>query len=254
MKQDPFLQLIDTSSSFPTAIFLQNIGLVAMASPDPQAVLNRFMVRGLAHCKAIEAATDMISDPHIILIELEDTNQKHSDPIFIVLERATSIVRSQPLLPNSFPSSDRLSKDKFELNPSSPPAISSYQLPLFAPATQSTPNVYYRADDHFIGSKNIGAYKNSALNLREIRPNSLTVFDLAIIADAICSHYPYHSRSILKHQSFWFASTICDVVREYDYAKVNSEAHSVSKDVCDLFPLDMAFKSQKYREEKENEV
>jgi hypothetical protein len=63
-----------------------------MASPDPQAVLNRFMVRGLAHCKGIGAATDMIPDPHIILIELEDTNQKHSDLIFIVLERTTSIV------------------------------------------------------------------------------------------------------------------------------------------------------------------
>jgi hypothetical protein len=90
MKQDRFLQLIDSSLTFTTSSFLHNISLIAMVSPDPQAVLNRF--RGLTLCKAIRAPTGMIPNTYIILIQLEDTNQKHSDPIFIALERAISIV------------------------------------------------------------------------------------------------------------------------------------------------------------------
>lgn len=270
MKRDPLLQLIDSISTFDTQTFLCNMTQLAMRSPNPRAVQNRFMVKCLMHCKDIQAST--ISH-EFILVELADTQRTSSEPLFIALERMLSPSHGRPsqtnfmehpdsatvlksveqtlkevpanLLASKSKSteSDPLSPyqavttDEFELTPSSPSP--SYQLPFFDTvslaatsathtSTQST-SKFYRADDRFIGSKNLGLHKNLALNIRHICPQFLSLFDLAVLADAVHNHDPLYS--IFKHQCFWFARIICDVVaREYTCTTITSKANFVAID------------------------
>ena len=293
MNRDPLLQLIDSSSTFDTGSLLRDIVLFAMVSPDPRAVQNRFMVQGLTHCKDIQAPTDTGMNPQheFVVIELEDTKRTSPKRLFIVLERTASLVRPSPAhssvslamkapllasasissLSESLPSSDSLSPykavatDEFELTPSMPRG-SPYQLPSSSASlattgtlytsTQSTSRVYI-ADDHFVGSKISGAYADLTLNITQIRPQSLSLFELAVLADTIHNHDPLYS--ILKHQCFWFVTTLCNVVtREYDCIMVTGSAPSLSRDEVnraeDSVSSAMASSFRKYLQEKENEV
>jgi hypothetical protein len=89
MNQDPLLRLIDSISTraFDTQTFLRDIVQLAMLSPDPLAVQNRFMVNSMTHYKGVQAATI----PHyFLLVELADTQRIGSEPLFIALERTAS--------------------------------------------------------------------------------------------------------------------------------------------------------------------
>lgn len=269
MNQDPLLQLIDSISIFDTQTFLREIIRIAVLSPDPRAVQNRFVVKGLTHFKDIQATT--ISH-EFILVELADTQRMSSEPLFIVLERSVShglssqihftehpdsakvlksIVQTLKEVPanllasasrstESLASSNPLSPyqvvttDEFELTPSMPSP--SYLLPFFdtaslaaTSATQTPIQSTYRAEDRFIGSKSLGLHANLALNIRHICPQSLSLFDLAVLADTVHEHDPLYS--MLKHQHFWFARIICDVVeRVYVCTTIASKTNFVSMD------------------------
>jgi hypothetical protein len=319
MNQDPLLQLLDSSLTFDTGSLLRDIGLFAMVSPNSaQDVLDRFMVQGLTHCKDVQvqpwAPTGMNPQHEFIVIELEDTKQTSSKPLFVVLERTASssgalqpspaqsslaLVMAAPLLASASMSSlsesllpsDSLSPykavatDEFELTPPSPQASPSTQLSCLDSAslvatrtlhasTQSTSSVRLAADDRFVGSKNLGAYANSTLNIKQVRPQSLSLFELVVLADAVHNHDPHYST--LRHQCFWFATTLCDVVlKKYSCHMVTGSAPSLSRDeVCnsylpdlegrwmgflisrveDTFVTTMASYFQNYLQEKKNEV
>ena len=309
MIQDPLLQLIDSPLTFDTQTFLGHIGNLAFLSPDPQVILNRFMVQGLTHCRDAVVPWSMIPQRELLILDLADTLHPGSDPLIIVLERtaspndqpspmhfiehpdSTTVLKSiaqtlkdmgsasksrsrESSLFESLRSSDPLSPyqavttDEFEHIPSSPSHPSSdlhspYQSvttdgsgptppgPLPSPSsrlslldsaslaatraafisTQSTSKVC-EADDRFIGSKNLGPYLTSALNKRQIRPRSLSLFHLAVLADVVHNHASLYS--ILKQQCFWFLRIICDVVRrEYVCTSVPSQADFISND--DIF-------------------
>jgi len=97
MERDSFLQLIDSISSFDTETFLRGIVHTALLSPDPLAVRNRFMVKGLTHCKDLQDS--FIPQHEFVIIELQDSDtlaraeRSESHPIFIVLERTASSSR-----------------------------------------------------------------------------------------------------------------------------------------------------------------
>jgi hypothetical protein len=312
MNQDQLLQLIDSSLTFDTGSLLRDIGLFAMVSPDPRAVQNRFKVQGLTHCKDIHAATGIKMNPQheFIIAELQDTERTGSTPLFIVLERTASLVQAYPglssiplslkapllpsasigLLSESQPSRAPLcpyqavASDEIELTPPTRHPSPSHELPPIDSAslataralytsTQSTSSVYL-ADDRFVGSKNLGAYADSTLNIKQIRPQSLSLFELAVLADTIHNYDPHYST--FKHQCFWFATAVCDVVvREWNCITVTGNAPSVSRDqVQDHYLPDVqgrwrgikinkaedtvssaiASNFRKYLEEKENEV
>jgi hypothetical protein len=283
LNQDPLLQLLDSSLTFDTGSLLHDIGLFAMVSPNSaQEVLDRFMVQGLTHCKDIQvrpwAPTGTNPQHEFILVELEDTKLTSSKPLFIILERAAlsasvplqpspahssiAVVMSESLLPSdSLSPYKAVATDEFELTP---PSHAS---------TQSTSSVVL-ADDRFVGSKNLGAYANSTVN--QVHPQSLSLFELAVLADAIHNHNPHYST--LPHQRFWFATTLCNiVVREYDCITVTGSAPSISRDEVgnrsipgfkfegrcmgvmtdraeDAVSSAIASNFRKYLQEKENEV
>lgn len=310
MNQDPLLQLIDSPLTFDTGSLLRDIALFAMVSPDPRAVQNQFIVQSLTHCKGIQAPTGM--NPHeFIMVELQDTKQRGSKSLFIALERTASLVQPSPAhsrvaltlrapllasastssLSKSLPSSDSLSpyqaaaSDEFELTAPSPPASPSYPLPPIDSAslataralyalTQSTSSVYL-ADDHFVGTKDLGAYADSTHGIKQIRPRSLSLFELAVLADAIHNYHPLYTT--FKHPCFWFATTLCNVVlREYNCTTATTaNTPSVSRDeVCnsclpdfegrwrgtttnkakDTVSSALASNFRKYLQKKENEV
>ena len=260
MSDEQLLELIDSSLTIDTGSLVRDIALFAMVSPDPQAILNRFMVQGLTHCKDIQAPIDTTLNPQheFVVVELEDTKQTTSKRLFIVLERTASSVRPSPSgslalkapllasasissLSGSLHSSDSLSPykavatDEFEPSPQGSP---SHQLPFLDSASlastrtlhTSTQSIccLYLADDHFLGAKHFENYAVSTLNIKQIRPQSLSLFELAVLADTIHNHDPQYS--ILKHQCFWFATTLCHVVgREYKCTMVTSSAPFVSR-------------------------
>jgi hypothetical protein len=101
-------------------------------------------------------------------------------------------------------------------------------------STQSMSNSYH-AEDRFVGSKNTETYVPSLHNLRQIllEPKSLSLFDLAVLADTVHKHDPLYST--LKSHCFWFATIICDVVeKEYPCTTVHNKQYApVSEDeIC----------------------
>lgn len=70
------------------------------------------------------------------------------------------------------------------------------------------------AEDRFTGGKNLETYYRSAHNIRQLQPEDLTLFDLAVLAHTVHDHDPLYS--LLQHQCYWFASIVCDVV-EMEY-------------------------------------
>ena len=100
-------------------------------------------------------------------------------------------------------------------------------------SAQSTNKFNYCADDRFVEAKNLRFFVPALHNLRQIQPQSLSLFDLAVLADTVHNHDPLYS--ILKSQCFWFANIICDIVeREYHCNTICSESFArVSRDdIC----------------------
>jgi hypothetical protein len=94
----------------------------------------------------------------------------------------------------------------------SPP--STYQTIAATEAVHASTSKVYKSDDRFTGAKNIEVYPHAALNVCEIRPQSLSLFEFAVLADAVHKHDPLYST--LRSQPYWFASMICDIItKEY---------------------------------------
>ncbi len=79
--------------------------------------------------------------------------------------------------------------------------------------TQLT-RTFYGVEDRFVGSQIVKAYVPSLQNLRQIKlkPNSLSLFDLAVLADSVHNHDPLYS--VLKHHDYWFAEIVCAVIEK----------------------------------------
>ena len=73
-------------------------------------------------------------------------------------------------------------------------------------SSMSSSSKAYRADDRFIGAKNIGDYAKCIHNIRQIRPQSLSLFELAVLANAVHNHDPLYST--LKSQCYWYTLTV----------------------------------------------
>jgi hypothetical protein len=90
----------------------------------------------------------------------------------------------------------------------------------------------YKADDRFIGERNIGDYAPWIHNITLILPESLSLFEMAVLADAVHNHDSLYST--MRNQGYWFASTICDVIsKEYTCTEVTRTKHTISRDdIC----------------------
>lgn len=100
-------------------------------------------------------------------------------------------------------------------------------------STKSIPSKGHRqAEDRFIGGQNIAHYFHASHNIRQLRPEAMSLFDLAVLADVVHDHDPLYS--LFQHQCFWFASLVCEVVESvYVCRKVGGATGRKSiSDIC----------------------
>jgi hypothetical protein len=257
MKQDPLLRLVDSSLSLETHTFLRSIVQLALLSPDPKSILNRFMVQRVTHCK--DRSRDTQHD--IILLQLIDTHGSGSQPpLYMRLERTVFLNQPPPppsyftdhpdnaiVLASMLQTLEETPVDRHHTPPStyqtigeSEPLLTSPILPFFDAASPtateaifaslSSTSEVYEADDRFTGAKNADVH--AAPNVRQIGPQSLSLFEFAVLADSVHKHDPLYST--LRNRSYWFASTICDVIaKEYACTVVTGKQDPVTSD--DIF-------------------
>lgn len=242
MIDDSFLQLVDSNHSVDTKLFLRCIMDMATVSPDPMKIKGRFLVTGITHCKN----PDSRPQHELLILELTDTQRRGEKPLFMLLDRTASkarlpstnfsehpdsaticdsIIQTLKEMPAAALSSDDSlppSAHSQAVDESTPPTpnSSTSQLPFLdtvslisaksAHASTHPSSKRYVAVDKFTGLKKIEYFAEGMMNVRQLRPVGLTLFDLAVLADAVHNHDPLYS--ILKSQCYWFASLICDVV------------------------------------------
>jgi hypothetical protein len=234
VKQDSYIQLLDTLSSFDTKDFLKGIKNVAMTYPgDPKVVINRMLVRSLTHCK------DSQSPEHeFIVVDIEDQELRGQDskPLLVYLERNTSDRRKESKRLDSTQALKTLKKLPFSSNPhpyqaipstTDEPTATSSSSPLTSKSIlksfESVSDTNY-ADDRFIGFRNSDLYLKASRNLRQISPEGFSLFDLAVLADVVHEQAPLYT--LLHEQCFWFSMLICDIIEsEYSCKTVSSAEH-----------------------------
>ena len=250
MNHDAFLQIIDSFNTLETSALLRDLeNAILFSEDDPEITLNRFMVPTVTHCKD----TSSSSPQHeCLILRLTDTLGSELRDLFMILERTASnklvpssyfmthsdslsiletIVQALRDLPECFrPNSNDSPPPIDELESTagstvSSPNASSRNLSFLDTASLSAVNVVgasmssvstdYHADDRFVGGKHLETYALYSHNIQQIACNSLSLFDLVVLADTVHNHNPLYS--IFKSQCFWFCSIICRIIsREYD--------------------------------------
>ncbi len=98
------------------------------------------------------------------------------------------------------------------------------------------PRTSHPLEDQFYRSQILETYMLSLHNLRQIKlePGTLSLFDLAILADCVHNHAPLYS--ILEHHCYWFIQIICAIIKKllYPCTTIWSKQYApVSKDtIC----------------------
>src|SRR5271170_7416030 len=223
------IELVNSESTFETDAFLR----IAMITDDPFNFLNRFSVQQVTHCKEFPIGLQH----ELLIVKVVDASAPGS-PLNLLLERTASADRLSPtpsrftnhsdsgtVLKSIVQTLKETPPSTYQMIDESEPLTPSPQLPMFDAATlkaaklfsgsMSSPSMVYKADDRFLGSKNFkDDYAINSRNIRQIHPTSLSIFELAVLADTVHNHDPLYS--IFKSQCYWFARTICDVVaKEY---------------------------------------
>src|ERR1700678_13237 len=255
MNTDNLQNLVDSTISMDTDFFLTQQMLVAVLSPDsPEKILRRFMVKSVTHCK------DLFTTPQheFLIIGLSDTYQSGSKTHLLYLEWTVFIhppTSSFADHPDNTPIHKSIVETLEEIVVSLMPKVSqpyeaiideseatanSYShiyscfdsASLFSTksvftSTQSISKVY-KADDQFSGGGNAGLYAKASHNVRQLdfKSHSLSLFNLAVLANAVHIHAPLYS--ILGNHCFWFSNIICNIL-EQEYRERKDETRKEEK-------------------------
>ena len=90
----------------------------------------------------------------------------------------------------------------------------------------------FKADDRFqvLGSESKKDYLN-CIHITQIIPQSLSLFEMAVLADAVHNHDPLYSP--LKSQCYWFSSMVCNVIAQvYTCDEVTRHNADCIDDIC----------------------
>jgi hypothetical protein len=271
MNQDPLLNLVDSSLSLETHTFLRRIIHLALLSPNPKLILNRFMVQRVTHYTDCPTGTQN----EIILLELIDTHRSGSrPPLYIRVERTASV--NQPSPPPSYftdhPDSATVLKSIVEALKATPANSStsvsrsnttppstcemigeselltpSSKLQFLDPASlrameaidapKCSISQVYKADDRFTGGRNLELHAHAARNVHQIFPHSLSLFEFAVLADTVHNHDPLFST--LKSGCYWFVRVICNVLtKEYSCSVIPGKHDPLVSDDISIPPND----------------
>jgi hypothetical protein len=248
MQKDTLRGIIDSTHSMETASLIRDITLLAIVTwpTDPDEFLQRFMIRSITHCKDPHSTPNH----EFLIIRIVDKhhdNDSGSLDLFMYLERTASDIpppadyftnhdgTGKNVIINSIvetlkdkvaslltsrsvssaPEAYQAIINESEPATSSPSILSPYfdaatLLSAKASLSSSSLSGVFLADDRFTGGNHAGVYAASAHNLRQLVPKSMSLFELAVLADAVHIHNPIYS--ILKHHCYWYASIICDVI------------------------------------------
>lgn len=230
---EQILEIIDSGTTFDTSVFLRDIVNIAVVTDDPQRFLKEIYVDKITHRKE----SPFGYQHELLIIELRYSGP----PVNLLLGRTASPDRlPTPSYFTSHSDSDTVLQSVVQALKTTPSSYERIDEPeshtpklsildtaslkaarLLSGSSMSSPSMIYRADDRFLGSKLYNAdYINKTRNICEIRPASLSIFDFAVLADAVHNHDPLYS--IFKSQCYWYAKTICDIIKkEYTCAVVS---------------------------------
>ena len=255
MNPDTFLSIVDSNHSMSTTDFLRDVMLLAVLFPslDPKEFLNRFMVKSITQCKVTGPRHEFIvvqlidthceSQTHLMYLERTASDNhppadylKNIPDNAVILEELMDTLRK--FTPKSVsPSTSHVidSSDSTTASSRNDPSIGSFfdncsflSTDASHASSQSISKVY-SADDRWTGGKQAPFYAPGALNVRQISPASLSLFDLAVLADTVHIHDSLYS--IFKSHCFWFVNIICDVIeKEYDCSITSTTAARISSD------------------------
>jgi hypothetical protein len=229
--QDSLLQLVNSHLSFPTNVLLRYLVDLAHLDDDPATITDRFVVTGITHCKDPDTRPehefltvnlmDTRSDSKSYTMFLERTAASKTRPLSYFSRHpdsksvVDSITQTMKDMKMSSPSTDSSSLPLLHLQESDSESISFFDaasLGSVKAINASSPSIFkYDADDRFTGGKFLEYYGPAMRNIRQIRPLSMTLFDLVVLADVVHEHDPLYS--LLSSQCFWYASTIVSVIK-----------------------------------------
>ena len=223
--------LLDPKRVMSTDIFLYIFTSWASSASDPFEIFNRFPVTCIMHNK-------LPSNPEheFLIIETEDRLHNNRKQLFI-LERTMTDQTS--LMETSPESSKPFGKFLEMVSPSHDSQLSLIEEGLVSSTSTVTPTSllitdkgslislqsadcisdsldklqHYPAQDQFLGAWFTTTQKFHGQNVRYFKPNNLSLFELALLANTIHIMFPRYS--LLEHQCYFFASLICATVETH---------------------------------------
>jgi hypothetical protein len=144
---------------------------------------------------------------------------------------------SQPPIPLSTFQYHRIDDSGSESHPSESPHLSLIDAATLKASkafqsSASSSSQVFKADDRFqvLGSESKKDYLH-CIHITKIVPKSLSLFEMAVLADAVHNHDPLYSP--LKSQCYWFASMVCNVITQvYSCNEVTHHNEDLIDDIC----------------------
>lgn len=224
---EPEKMLLDPNRILTTDVFLYLLTSWASSVSDPHLVLNRFSVTTISHNKHPESP-----EHEFLIIETEDQHDHHSR-LFILertmSEQASAMQRDpdpenkpfKAFLGIASTSSDDSHLSSVEEGLSSSTGSLSLADKASLRSLQSADQISesldkgkdYPAKDQFLGEYFTSLKRFHGQYVRYFKPNNLSLFELALLANTIHDTFPRYS--ILEHQCYFFAGLICASVEHY---------------------------------------
>ena len=237
-----------------TEIFLRDVKILAVVCTEPakdvfkiflinsitlrkdclRGVEHEYLVVDILHTDSPSASLAMFlertaSDSHPSADELKKNPENAA-----IMEGLIDTLRERTLKPSSstyhiIDSSDSTTTSRDDSTLSFMDKFSLLSIGVAHVSSQSFSKVY-RADDRWTGGQEAASYASSARIVRQISPVSLSLFDLAVLADTV--HIHDSTYSIFKSHCYWFANIICDVIEKEYNCTIGAKDELDMDDIC----------------------
>ena len=176
-------------------------------APSPSAAMNRFSVKSITHRRVAGAPGHRYLE--YLSVKVQDVEERASLALFI--ERSVSLSLPPDRINPSDPYTPLYDTSEFSSHLPPPHLSPSPRHPTGQLARDSARS--QNAVDLIFGS----AYARKARCrseevVREIKPDGLSLFELALLVDLVHKVAPIYS--LFENQCFWFMKIICDVTVE----------------------------------------
>jgi len=234
--------LFNSPSPTVTPLFLYIMASWARESQDPESIANRFRVTCIIHSKHPDPP-----EHEYLLLEIIDQRRPDDTPHILVLERfASSVI--MPEVPRE--DSDSLEKlvatfKKLLLRSSSLASLEEGRSSLhdnFSLTSVEAADSLMKslkkssgnrlAVDHFVGGDIFADTRYHGQVLQYFKPQNLTLFDLAIIAEVVHDANPYYE--ILNSQCYFYAALVYAAAEKFSTIPVSESADAPQTELVEI--------------------